>query len=167
MILRPALDGDCSAIAALWNPVIRDTTITFTTVEKAREGLTADLAAKSAQGFPFFVAEAEGRLLGFATYGPFRSGPGYARTVEHTIILAPDAWGRGIGRALIASLLTDAGHKGIRAMIGGVSAENAAGIAFHTSLGFAEVGRLPQVGWKFGRFIDLVLMQRLIDPPAP
>lgn len=160
MILRAARPADAPLIAAIWNPVIRDTTITFTTEEKTVPGLQADLATKAQAGQPFLVAERQGGLLGFATYGAFRSGPGYAHVAEHTVILAPAARGQGVGRALIDALCDHGRAAGLAQIIGGVSAENADGLAFHARLGFVQIARLPGVGRKFGRLIDLVLMAR-------
>lgn len=158
-MIRPAAPADCPGIAAIWNPIIRDTAVTFTTAEKTAEGLAATLAEKAAAGLPFLVAE-DGGLLGFATYGPFRAGPGYARTMEHTIILGPAARGRGVGRALMAAVEDHARARGVHSMFAGVSAENPAARAFHAAVGYAEIAVLPEVGWKFGRWMDLVLMQK-------
>ena len=94
MILRLAAAQDAGAVAAIWNPVIRETAATFTTQEKTIAGLTADFAARAAEGKAFLLAEEAGQLLGFATYFQFRNGPGYAHTMEHTIVLAPAARGR-------------------------------------------------------------------------
>ncbi|MBI1220114.1 MAG: GNAT family N-acetyltransferase [Rhodobacteraceae bacterium] len=160
-MIRPATAADCAAIAAIWNPIIRDTAITFTDVEKTEAGLAQMLAEKAGAGFPFLVAEAGG-LLGFATYGTFRNGPGYARTMEHTILLAPHAKGRGVGRVLMAALEDHARARGIHTLWAGVSAENPAARAFHAAIGYAEVAVLPEVGWKFGRWLDLVLMQKML-----
>ena len=159
MILRPAQAGDAEAVAALWNPVIDGTAVTFTTTRKTPEGLAADFAAR---GPAFLLAEEEGRLLGFATFFAFRSGPGYARTLEHTILLAPEAQGRGVGRALMTALCAEARVQGAHSMMAGVSGENPAGLAFHAACGFREVARLPEVGFKFGRWMDLVLMQKFL-----
>ena len=162
MILRPATAHDAAAVAAIWNPVIRDTAATFTTQEKTAEGLGADFATRAAEGKLFLLAEEAGEVLGFATYFQFRSGPGYARTMEHSIILSPAAQGRGVGRALMVALEDHARAGGVHSLWAGVSAENPAGIAFHRSVGFAEVARLPEVGHKFGRWMDLVLMQKIL-----
>ncbi|WP_417742698.1 GNAT family N-acetyltransferase [Salipiger sp.] len=159
MILRAARAGDAAPLAALWNPWIETTAITFTTTLKTPEGLAADIAAR---GDAFLVAEAEGALLGFATFFPFRSGPGYAHTKEHTVILAPEARGRGVGRALMTALEDVARSQRVHSLFAGVSAENPAGVAFHAAIGFTEVARLPQVGYKFGRWMDLVLMQKFV-----
>ena len=160
-MIRPATAADCAAIAAIWNPIIRDTAITFTGVEKTETGLAAMLDDKAVAGFPVLVAD-DGGVLGFATYGTFRNGPGYARTAEHTILLGPQARGRGVGRALMAALEDDARGRGIHSLWAGVSAENPAGRAFHAAIGYAEVAVLPEVGWKFGRWLDLVLMQKML-----
>lgn len=156
MIIRPLGATDLRAVAALWNPVIRDGAITFTTEEKTPAGLTSWLGA----GPPRIAAVDGDALLGFIAAGPFRPGPGYARTWEHTIFVAPGAHGRGIGAALIEAMAEAARAQGIGSLIGGISAENPAAIAFHARLGFTQVGRIPRAGWKFDRWLDLVLMQR-------
>lgn len=161
-MIRPAAPRDIPAIMAIWNPIIESTSITFTTTLKTAESLAADLAAKAAANHPFLVVEEGGEAKGFATYGTFRSGPGYARTMEHTIILGQEARGKGAGRQLIEALCTHARAQGIHSLIGGVSAENADGIAFHARVGFAEIARLPEVGYKFNRWMGLVLMQRML-----
>jgi L-amino acid N-acyltransferase YncA len=162
-MIRPAAPADAPAIAAIWNHYILNTTVTFNPVPKS----AAEVTALTRSPHAFLVAEEAGRLLGFARHFQFRTGQGYARTAEHTILLDPDATGRGHGRALLAAILDDAAARGIGAMIAGVSAENPAGLAFHAAMGFATVGRLPDVGWKEGRWLDLVLMQKRLAPPRP
>jgi len=155
-MIRAAMTTDAPGIAAIWNPVIRDTTITFSPVQKSE----AEIAALTTGPDPFLVWGEAGQILGFARYFPFRSGPGYLHTVEHTILLRPDCWGRGGGRVLMTALCNLARDHGKHSMFAGVCAENDAGRAFHIALGFVEVARLPEVGFKFGRWIDLVLMQK-------
>lgn len=163
MKIRPATEADCPAIAAIWNPTIRDTLITFTDVEQTPAHLAAMLAAKKAAGVPFLVAEdADGAILGFATYGAFRKGPGYAATMEHSIMLASAAQGRGTGRALMQALEQAAQAAGVHSLIAGISGVNTGAIAFHRALGFAMVGHLPEVGFKAGQWLDLVLMQKIL-----
>lgn len=159
MIVRPACAGDAAALVVLWNPWIETSAITFSNELKTEAGLVADIAAR---GPAFQVAEEAGVLLGLATFFPFRSGPGYARTKEHTIILAPEAHGRGAGRALMAAIEEVARGQGVHSLIAGVSAENPAGVAFHAAVGFHETARMPEVGYKFGRWMDLVLMQKFL-----
>ena len=160
--IRPALAADAGPILDYWNPIIRDTTVTFSSEEKSPQGLVALMADRRAAGHEFLVAEVAGTAVGHATYAPFRQGNGYARAMEHTIILADRASGRGIGRALIEAVAAHAAARGAHTLIGGVSAENAAGRAFHAATGFREVAVVPEVGWKFGRWHDLVLMLRVL-----
>lgn len=156
-MIRPATAADAPAIAAFWDPLIRDTLVTFNPVEKTE----AEIATLIATREGFLVAD-EGDILGFATYAQFRGGLGYAFAQEHTIILAPAGQGRGLGRALMAALADRARAHGHHILIAGVSGSNPAGVAFHAALGFAEVGRVAQAGWKFGRWHDLVLMQKML-----
>ena len=159
MIIRQAQTGDAEAIAALVNDIVDGTTVTFTTIRKSPEDVEAEI---SARGEAFQVVKQDDRVIGFATYFPFRSGPGYAQVKEHSIALAPDARGRGAGRRLMIRLEDVARDAGVHTLVAAVSGENTEGVAFHTALGFAEVGRLPEVGVKFGRRLDLVLMQKLL-----
>lgn len=160
VVIRPARAADAASIAAIWNPIIRDTTITFTTVEKTPDDIARMIAERDGAGQAFLVAEIDGVVAGFAAYGPFRSGPGYVRTAEHTVLLGPAARGRNVGRRLMAALEEHARAAGIVVMIGGVSGENLAGIAFHQALGYADDAVLTGVGWKFGRALDLHLMAK-------
>ncbi len=162
MILRPATGADAARIAAIWNPQIRDTAATFNSVEKSTEEIAELIERRIAAGRGFFVAEEAGEILGFASYDQFRAGVGYARTMEHTIILAATAAGQGIGRALLQEIETHARQAGVHSIFAGVSGENPAGLAFHAALGYSTVATLPQVGFKFGRWMDLHLMQKLL-----
>ena len=156
-MIRPATRADVAAIAAIWNPIIRDTLVTFNSVEKSEAEIAALVERAGSEGRAFLVAD-PGGVLGFATYVQFRSGVGYRHSVEHTILLAPDARGRGTGRALIAALEAEARRGGAHVMVAGISAANPDGVAFHAAIGFRQVAVLPEVGRKFGRWLDLVLM---------
>lgn len=162
MEIRPATSADAAHICTIWNPIIRDTLITFTTAEKTPEMITQTLDTQRQNHWPFLVAIQDQTLLGFASYSPFRSGPGYAKTMEHSINLAPQARGHGTGTALMQALETRAKSAGIHSLIAGVSAANPAAINFHTKCGFAKVATIPQAGQKFGRWLDLVLLQKLL-----
>ncbi|ATF17822.1 GNAT family N-acetyltransferase [Phaeobacter gallaeciensis] len=161
MIIRPAKETDALAIAEITNQIIRDTLITFTTDEKTPAEVAADITAK---GPHMQVAEEAGEILGYISLGGFRTGPGYARTCEHAIYLAETARGRGAGRALMAAIEEVARADGIHVLVAGISAANPGGLAFHAAMGFAEVGRMPQVGYKWGQWLDLVLMQKILSP---
>lgn len=156
--LRDAVPDDVPAIAAIWNPIVRDTAITFWPTERSDAEIATLIRDRQAMGHPFLAAHEAGRILGFATYSQFRTGGGYARSMEHTIYLAPDARGSGTGRLLLAGLEDRARAAGHRLLIGGITASNEGSLRFHVRAGFAEWGRIPCAGWKFGRFHDLVLM---------
>lgn len=162
-MIRPARPGDGAAIAAFWNPVIRDTAATFNPVTKSGPDIDAMIAERQAAGHGFLVGLVAGEIAGFASYAQFRGGLGYAHTMEHTIILAPSARGHGLGRALMAALEDHARAAGVHSLFAGVSAENSDGRAFHAAIGYTEIAVLPQVGRKFGRWMDLVLMQKILS----
>ncbi|MFC3615168.1 GNAT family N-acetyltransferase [Lutimaribacter marinistellae] len=159
MTIREARAEDAGAIAGITNAIIRDTLITFTTMERSPSDIAADIAARREA---FLVCEAKGKVAGFATYGPFRGGSGYAHSVEHSIQLDTDSRGLGLGRALMARLEVVARDAGHHVMVAGISAANPGAVAFHAAMGFAEVGRMPEVGRKQGRWLDLVLMQKIL-----
>lgn len=162
-MIRDARPDDATAIAAIWNPAIRDTAVTFNSAEKTESDITAMIGDRQRAGHAFLVAEREGSVAGFCTYAQFRGGVGYARTMEHTILLSPAAQGTGLGRALLAAVEAHARQRGVISLFAGVSAENPAGRAFHAHMGFAEVAILQRVGFKFGRSMDLVLMQKFLS----
>ncbi len=164
MILRDATAADAAAIAALWAPISRDTVITFNPHIRSAPEIAAMIATRQQAGHAFLIAEAEAALLGFATYGQFRGGAGYARTMEHTINLAPEARGRGLGARLLNALEDHAAAAGAHVMVAAITGDNAASIAFHLRHGYARIGTMPQVGWKFGRYHDLALMQKILGP---
>ena len=120
---------------------------------------------KRAKGYPVLVAEAEGAVAGFATYGPFRAWPAYRYTVEHSVYVAETARRQGIARRLMKALLERARAQDYHVVIGGIVAENTASLALHEGLGFEKVAHFKQVGYKFGRWLDLTFMQVLLDTP--
>lgn len=150
-----ATQADVPQITALWNEVIAETTITFTSAPKTERDI-ADLTRLQ----PVFIARDGDACLGFATYSQFRGGDGYRLTQEHAIYLTHAARGRGLGRGLLNAVEDHARGAGTHSLIAGISGENTDGIAFHAAMGFGHAGRIPEVGHKFGRFLDLVLMQK-------
>ena len=162
MEIRQAEAGDCPEICALWNTMIRDTVVTFTTREKRPGELARTLDGKTEAGQPFLLARDRGALLGFTTYGQFRNGPGYVRTMESTIMIEPGARGKGLGRRLMHHLERHASERGIHSIFAGVSAENEGAAQFHRKCGFQEVACLREVGFKFGRWHDLILLQKFL-----
>lgn len=162
--IRNATPTDTDAVCALWNPIIRDTVITFNPVEKTEAEIAAMIADRQAAGWAFMLAEQDGQVLGFATYAQFRGGLGYARSMEHSINLSPAARGQGVGRALLAALEDHARAQAYRVMVAAITGSNDGSIRFHAGLGYTHVGTMPQVGWKFGQFHDLYLMQKILSP---
>lgn len=160
MIVRAATKADAAGIARILNPVIRDTAITFNSQERS----TAEIAQTITAVPCYLVAEDMGQIIGFASYDQFRKGIGYARAMEHTIALADAARGKGAGRALMSAICDHAKAAGVGSLWAGVSGENPAGVAFHSAIGFETIATLPKVGFKFGRWMDLVLMRRWLDP---
>lgn len=156
MTIRLAISADAPGIGDIWNAAIRDTTITFNPVEKTDAEIMATIQSEN----PFFVWDAAGRILGFSTYFPFRPGVGYQHTVEHSILLHPKAQGRGIGRKLLSHVADHARAADKHSLIAVVCKENDAGLAFHGAMGFVRRATLPEVGFKFGRWLDVVLMQK-------
>ena len=164
--IRDASDDDVPAITAIHNALIPTTTIEWTDVLHTVEDRRRWLAAKRAAGFPVLVA-VDGAdpadVLGWGAYGEFRDAtrwPGYRFTVEHSIHVRGDVQGRGVGRRLLDALIDHARDAGKRVLVAAIDGENERSIAFHARHGFDHVGRLPGVGEKFGRRLDLVLMQR-------
>ena len=161
-LIRPATPDDYSSILDIWTPVIRDTTVTFTSALKTPEMIVDYVEGRRSRGRDVFVADVSGVVAGFASYDQFRGGDGYVHAMEHSIILGPQSRGRGIGRQLMQAVEDHARAGGAHTMVAGVSGENEAGIAFHAALGYEHCGRMPQSGRKFGRWLDLVLMQKIL-----
>lgn len=161
--IRAAVPSDAAAVLPLVNLDIRDTLTTFRAVERSLADLAEEIEAKARNGQPFLVASQADRVLGFATYGQFRGNDGYRFTMEHTITLVPEARGRGIGRRLMAGIESQARAAGHHSLIAGVSGGNPDGVAFHKAVGFAEVAVLPQVGFKKGQWMDLIILQKMLD----
>lgn len=162
MKVRPATAADHAAVAAIWAPILNDTTITFQSGPRSPECVAEIIAERRKAGHEFFVAGEGARIVGFATYAQFRPGPGYATAMEHTVILSPDARGRGIGRALVGAVEDHARAAGAHTLIACISGENPAAAAFHGRLGFRPVGTIPEAGRKFDRWLDLILMMKFL-----
>lgn len=159
-MIRAAEQSDVPEIARLWNWMIRDTLATFTTVEKTLTEVADLIALRSGA---FWVAERSGMVEGFATFGSFRPGPGYAHTVEHSVIVDPSGHGRGVGRHLMLQLENACKQASHRVMVAAISSANPQAIAFHSALGFETTARMPQVGFKNDQWLDLILMQKILS----
>ena len=165
VIIRDAVDTDMPAVRDLYNALIPTTTVAWTDVPQTLRERRAWFGRQQRFGYPVVVAEVSGAVVGFAAYGSFRGSgkwPGYRQTVEHTIHVHEDCWGRGIGRSLLEALIEHARANDVHVMVAAVDGANQESISFHERLGFTIVARMPEVGRKFDRWLELVLMQRLI-----
>jgi phosphinothricin acetyltransferase len=162
MLIRQATLQDALAITEIWNPVIKNTVTTFTSIEKTVHDLEILISERTELNHGFYVAVVDKTVIGFATYGPFRSGPGYAHTMEHSIFLTKPTQRKGVGKALMESLENHAQNMEVRSLIAGLAAENLIGIKFHQTLGYTKAANIKQAGYKFDRWHDLVLMQKLL-----
>ncbi|HUS60740.1 MAG TPA: GNAT family N-acetyltransferase [Acidimicrobiales bacterium] len=165
MIVRAATAADVAAIASLLNALLATTTIEWTETPHSNE----DVRGWTDEHEVVLLAEDYGEVVGLAAFGPFRdivARPGYRFTVESSVHVREDRWGSGIGRNLMHALIAEAKDLGKHVMIAAVDGENDASIRFHERLGFVEMVRLPELGEKFGRWLDLVLLQLRLDDRA-
>lgn len=161
-VIREATPADLEPVRAIYNRAVLETTSTWDHQIRSVAGQDAWYAAKQEAGCPLLVAEADGEVIGYASYGPFRPHAGYAHTMEHSVYVDPAHHRQGVGRALLEQLIAVARQRGVHALVGGLSADNEASLGLHTALGFAEVARMPEVGRKFDRWLDLVLVELIL-----
>jgi len=166
MEIRDAEAGDMEGIRATYNDVLTSSTAIYNDNPATRAERLAWWRGRVERGFPVIVAVNEERLLGFATVGEFRSGSGYRFTVEVTVHVDREARGQGVGTALVGELVERTRRMGKHVMVAGVDAENATSLRFLERLGFERVGTLPEVGYKFGQYLNLVFLQYWITPPV-
>jgi L-amino acid N-acyltransferase len=162
--IRAATPDDISAITAIYNDAVEHTTAIWNTTLVDEANRREWLAARQAAGFPVLVAtDAAGAVLGYASYGDWRAFDGYRHTVEHSVYVRKDARGGGIGETLLRAVIDHARDAGKHVMIAGIEAGNLPSIRLHERLGFAVAGRFPQVGAKFGTWLDLTFMHLTLD----
>jgi phosphinothricin acetyltransferase len=163
MELRDAAVSDLPGVLAIYNEVIATTTAIYAYEPSTLGERTAWWEARRSGGFPVTVAADHGEVLGFGSFGGWRASPGYVSTVEHTVHVRADARRRGVGRAIVTDLIERARALGKHVMLGGIDAENAASLALHAALGFERAALHRQVARKFDRWLDLVIVQRMLS----
>lgn len=163
MEVRDARVDDLPAILNIFNEAIANSTAVWFDSLDDLQGRRRWFEARQGCGFPILVAVEEGSVLGYSTFAEFRPWHGYRHTVEHSIYVRADRRRTGIGRILLCALIERATASRAHAMVGAIEALNHASLALHAGLGFTEVARMPEVGCKFGRWLDLVFVQRLLD----
>lgn len=167
MQIRQATDSDLDAILVIHNHAIRETTAIWTEAEADRADRERWLAARGEAGHPVLIAEIDGVLAGYASYGPWREKTGYRFTVENSVYVGAGFQRRGVARELMIELIRVARERGIHVMIAAIEAGNSGSIALHSALGFEEPMIVPEVGTKFGRWLNLAFMRLPLDAAAP
>jgi L-amino acid N-acyltransferase len=162
--IRDADIADLDAMLAIYNDVLATSTSIFSDIERTQTEQRAWFDERRKQDRPVLVACCDGDLVGYASYGPFRTWPGYRHTVENSIYLTTSARGQGIGTSLLAALLERAQQQRLHAVIAGIDGDNRGSMRLHEKLGFTKVAQLKEVGRKFDRWLDLVFYQRVLDP---
>jgi phosphinothricin acetyltransferase len=167
LTIRPGTDGDVSACAEVYREAVRNGTGTFELDEPDDAEMARRRAAILDQGLPWIVAERAGRLLGYAYANQFRPRRAYRFCVEDSIYLAPEARGQGVGRLLLAELVARCEALGIRQMLAVIGdSANTGSIGVHRACGFEHTGTFTAAGWKFERWLDVVMMQRRLGAGA-
>jgi phosphinothricin acetyltransferase len=164
-LIRPSNDHDLPAITAIYQHHVLTGTGTFEITPPGLEDMRVRRADVLSKGLPYLVLENEGQVLGFCYCNWFKPRPAYRFSAEDSIYLDPKAAGRGLGRLLLEELVASAQRAGIRKLIAVIGdSQNHASIGLHTALGFQHVGVLSDCGWKFDRWLDVVLMERAVGP---
>ena len=163
--IRHAERGDIPAISAIYRPAVLHGTATFEIDPPDEQEMLARFEAICGGGYPYLVAEYTGHVVGYAYAALYRTRPAYRWSVEDSVYVAPDSQGKGVGHALLAALITASEAKGFRQIIAVIGdSDQPASIALHRRAGFIFCGTIHAVGFKHGRWLDSVIMQRALGP---
>ncbi len=162
MIIRDAVETDFVAITDIYNEVLLNSTAIYRDQPVPVDDRVAMWKARNEQSYPTLVASEGDRIIGYSSFGDFRAWPGYRFTVEHTVHVHHEWRGRGAGAELVKALFPRAAALGKHVMVGGIDADNEASLRLHERLGFERAAMFREVGFKFGRFLDLVFVQRTL-----
>jgi L-amino acid N-acyltransferase YncA len=165
--IRPTTAADLPAITEIYEQAVLYGTATFELIPPDLDEMTRRFGVLTEGGFPYFVAALEGRVVGYAYAGAYRPRPAYRFTVENSVYLKPSTHRRGIGLQLMQRLIAECEARGYRQMIAVIGdSANAGSIGVHARTGFQMIGTHPNVGFKFGRWLDTVMMQRALGEGA-
>jgi len=165
-IINCTYDLHATEILEILNETIKNSTALYDYKTRTPESMVAWFKAKRLGAYPVIGAQSEeGKLLGFASYGGFRNWPAYKYSVEHAVYVNKQYRDKGVGTALMLQLIEEAKKQQYHAVIGGIDTANEASITMHEKLGFSHCGTLKQVGFKFGRWLDLAFYQLLLETP--
>ena len=159
MTIRRLEHADLEAITQIYNEVLTHSTAIFRDTPASVQEREEWWKTQCEKGYPVLVAEADGSILGFASFDDFRSWPGYRFTVEGTIHLSPEARRQGTGTILLTELIAQARSLGKHILIAGVDGDNKASLKFLAKMGFEQTGHMREVGYKFGKYLDLIVLQ--------
>jgi L-amino acid N-acyltransferase YncA len=160
MLIRDAIESDAESIQAIYNDAVLNTTAIWSEVTVDTANRTKWMLDRQAMGYPVLVAVNDaGRVMGYSSFGDWRAFDGFRRTVENSVYVHHDARGKGVGKALLAALIERARLLDKHVIVAGIEAGNAASIALHQQLGFVQTAHMPEVGMKFGRWLDLAFLQ--------
>ena len=165
-MIRDAKPDDAEAIAEIYNDAVRNTTAIWNEIEVDAQNRRNWIAERQGSGYPVLVWDQGGKAVGYASFGPFRPHDGYHLSVEHSVYVHRDHRAGGKGAQMMEALIARARKSGFHVMIAAVDAANTGSVRLHERLGFAHVGMMPQVGKKFGRWLDLALLQLVLDDRA-
>lgn len=166
MMIRDATQHDLPAIRDIYNDAVLNTTAIWNEQPVDLGNRQAWFSARHAQGYPILVAVENGEVTGYASYGDWRPFEGFRYSVEHSVYIRSDQRGKGLGPRLMAALIERAREGGKHVMVAAIESGNQASIRLHERLGFITTGQMPQVGIKFGRWLDLTFMQLALNPGA-
>ena len=163
--IRAANEEDLPTLLDIYNHIITNTTAVYHYQPHTMEMRKAWYDGRMKEGLPVFVAEDDGKVVGFSSYGPFRPWPAYKYTMENSVYVADGQRGKGIGKLLMEPLIDHARAHDVHAIIAVIDASNDASVQLHRGFGFEEVGHFREVGYKFGRWLDLTFMELLLETP--
>lgn len=163
MQIRPAHLGDLPGILEIYNDAVLNTTATYDYEPRTLEHRTQWFEERRRDNYPIFVAVNEqDRVVGWSALNPFHARMGYRFTSENSVYVASDCRGRGVGKLLLGPLIDAGKERGLHAIIAAIDADNSVSIRLHAGFGFEKVGHFKQTGFKFGRWLDVVYMEKLL-----